>query len=111
MPVYFALFDTASGRCGLAWDARGIIGVQLPEVTVRQTRGRMLQRFPGAQEAQPAGEAQRAMEGIIALLRGAPLFIISNPELVIAPCKNGVIGAFPALNAPRKRCSAAGSLK
>ncbi|MCI0600134.1 MAG: nitronate monooxygenase family protein [Beijerinckiaceae bacterium] len=30
---------------------------------------------------------------------GAPLFIISNPDLVIAQCKNGVIGAFPALNA------------
>jgi methylated-DNA-[protein]-cysteine S-methyltransferase len=70
MPVYFALFDTAIGHCGLAWDARCIIGVQLPEATVRQTRGRMLQRFPGAQEAQPAGEAQRAMDGIIALLRG-----------------------------------------
>jgi NAD(P)H-dependent flavin oxidoreductase YrpB (nitropropane dioxygenase family) len=30
---------------------------------------------------------------------GAPLFIVSNPELVIAQCKNGIIGAFPALNA------------
>jgi nitronate monooxygenase len=30
---------------------------------------------------------------------GAPLFIISQPELVIAQCKAGVVGAFPALNA------------
>jgi len=30
---------------------------------------------------------------------GAPLFIISNPELVIAQSKAGVIGSFPALNA------------
>ena len=30
---------------------------------------------------------------------GAPLFIISNPDLVIAQCKAGVVGAFPALNA------------
>src|SRR5208283_999259 len=30
---------------------------------------------------------------------GAPLFIISNPQLVLTQCKNGVIGAFPALNA------------
>jgi len=29
----------------------------------------------------------------------APLFIISNPELVIAQCKAGVLGSFPALNA------------
>ncbi len=30
---------------------------------------------------------------------GAPLFIISNPQLVIEQCKAGVIGAMPALNA------------
>lgn len=30
---------------------------------------------------------------------GSPLFIISGPELVIAQCKAGVIGSFPALNA------------
>lgn len=29
----------------------------------------------------------------------SPLFIISNPDLVIAQCKAGVIGSFPALNA------------
>ncbi|MCK6391188.1 MAG: nitronate monooxygenase, partial [Azonexus sp.] len=32
----------------------------------------------------------------------APMFIISNPDLVIAQCKSGVIGAFPALNARPK---------
>ena len=30
---------------------------------------------------------------------GAPLFIISNPDLVIAQCKSGIVGSFPALNA------------
>jgi nitronate monooxygenase len=30
---------------------------------------------------------------------GAPLFIISNPKTVIALCKAGVVGSFPALNA------------
>jgi nitronate monooxygenase len=30
---------------------------------------------------------------------GSPLFIISNPELVIAQCKAGIVGSFPALNA------------
>src|ERR1700680_3994166 len=30
---------------------------------------------------------------------GAPLFIISVPDLVIAQCKAGVVGSFPALNA------------
>jgi len=30
---------------------------------------------------------------------GAPMFIVSGPELVIAQCKAGIIGSFPALNA------------
>jgi len=30
---------------------------------------------------------------------GAPLFIISNPKLVIAQCTAGIVGSFPALNA------------
>ena len=30
---------------------------------------------------------------------GAPLFIVSNPKLVIAQCKGGIVGSFPSLNA------------
>ena len=30
---------------------------------------------------------------------GAPLFIVSNPDLVMAQCTSGIVGAFPALNA------------
>lgn len=30
---------------------------------------------------------------------GAPLFIVSNPDLVVAQCKAGIVGSFPALNA------------
>lgn len=30
---------------------------------------------------------------------GAPMFIVSGPELVIAQCKAGIVGSFPALNA------------
>ena len=33
---------------------------------------------------------------------GAPLFIVSTPELVIAQCRAGMIGSFPALNARPK---------
>ncbi len=32
-------------------------------------------------------------------LIGAPLFIVSNPLLVIAQCRAGIVGSFPALNA------------
>lgn len=30
---------------------------------------------------------------------GAPMFILSNPKLVIAQCKAGIVGSFPSLNA------------
>ena len=43
------------------------------------------------------------LPGVLATLPlpiiGAPLFIISNPKLVIAQCEAGVVGAMPALNA------------
>jgi len=29
----------------------------------------------------------------------APMFIVSNPKLVIAQCRSGIVGSFPALNA------------
>lgn len=41
----------------------------------------------------------QALRGLRIPLVGAPLFIISVPELVIAQCKAGIVGSFPALNA------------
>lgn len=32
-------------------------------------------------------------------LFGAPMYIVSNPELVVAQCTSGIVGSFPALNA------------
>jgi methylated-DNA-[protein]-cysteine S-methyltransferase len=66
----FALFDTAVGRCGIAWTARGVAGVQLPEASAPRTRARLLRRVPGASEAPPPAVVQRAIDGIAALLNG-----------------------------------------
>ncbi|TMJ44366.1 MAG: methylated-DNA--[protein]-cysteine S-methyltransferase [Alphaproteobacteria bacterium] len=66
----FALFDTAIGRCGIAWGERGVAGTQLPEAGEEETRVRMLHRFPAAGEATPPPEVQDAIEDIVALLRG-----------------------------------------
>lgn len=42
----------------------------------------------------------KSLEGRLRLpMIGAPMFIVSCPELVIAQCKAGVVGSFPALNA------------
>jgi nitronate monooxygenase len=42
----------------------------------------------------------RVLEGCLRLpVIGAPMFIVSTPKLVLAQCRAGVIGSFPALNA------------
>jgi len=66
----FALFDTAIGACGIAWGARGLLGVQLPEASEGRTRARMRRRFPDAPEGPPPPPVQRAIDGIVALLSG-----------------------------------------
>ena len=68
----YALFDTAIGRCGIAWSGRGVAGVQLPSARESETRARMRRRFPDARESTPPSEGQRALDDIVALLRGEP---------------------------------------
>jgi methylated-DNA-[protein]-cysteine S-methyltransferase len=68
--INFILFETAIGRCGIAWGARGVVGVQLPELSERATRTRLLRRFPGASAALPSPEVQSAVDGIVTLLSG-----------------------------------------
>jgi nitronate monooxygenase len=41
----------------------------------------------------------KVLQGLRLPVVGAPLFIISNPKLVIAQCTSGIVGAMPALNA------------
>ncbi|GIK50846.1 MAG: methylated-DNA--[protein]-cysteine S-methyltransferase [Hyphomonadaceae bacterium] len=66
----YALFDTAIGRCGLAWGPRGVVGVQLPEKTDAATRMRLLRHCPNADDTAPPKQIARAIEEIAALLRG-----------------------------------------
>jgi methylated-DNA-[protein]-cysteine S-methyltransferase len=69
----FAMFDTAIGRCAIAWSKRGVLAVQLPERNDRQTRARLIERFPHAREALPPDAVEQAIAGIAALLRGEPV--------------------------------------
>jgi nitronate monooxygenase len=39
------------------------------------------------------------LQGLRIPVIGSPLFIVSNPKLVIAQCTSGIVGSFPALNA------------
>ena len=66
----YTIFDTAIGRCGIAWGERGIVGVQLPEAREIETRKRLFLLYPEARETRPSADAEAAIEGIVALLRG-----------------------------------------
>jgi methylated-DNA-[protein]-cysteine S-methyltransferase len=68
----FTVFETAIGCCGVVWNARGLIGVQIPEASEAATRTRVRKRFPAAEEASPPSDVRNAMDGIMALLRGEP---------------------------------------
>jgi methylated-DNA-[protein]-cysteine S-methyltransferase len=68
----FALFDTAIGRCGIAWGARGISGVQLPEASEAKTRARLVRRYPHVRETPAPADVRRAIDAIASLLRGEP---------------------------------------
>jgi methylated-DNA-[protein]-cysteine S-methyltransferase len=65
-----SIFDAAIGTCAVVWSARGVAGVQLPETTELATRAWLLRRFPDAEERDPPPSVQRAIEAIVALLRG-----------------------------------------
>jgi len=69
---HFLLFDTAIGVCAVAWTERGVCGVQLPECDAPATRNRLRRRFPDAVETPADGAIQRAIDGILDLLRGEP---------------------------------------
>jgi methylated-DNA-[protein]-cysteine S-methyltransferase len=69
--VHFAFFDTAVGRCGIAWGERGIVAVLLPEKNEAAARARLARRFPEGREAEPTPEIGRTLDAIGALLAGA----------------------------------------
>ena len=68
----YSIFDTAIGRCGIAWGDHGVVGVQLPEAREIETRRRMFRLYPEARELRPPLNVEIAIDGIVALLRGQP---------------------------------------
>lgn len=78
-----ALFDTAIGRCGVAWRDDAVVGVQIPEATDEQTRRRLHLKLVGEAVAAPGPDPAptvlpatppsaiaAAIEGMQALLDG-----------------------------------------
>lgn len=84
----FTLFDTAIGRCGLAWGPGGIVGAALPGSDDDQVRRRFVERVPGAVEAAPPAALVPVIDAVAALMAG------DKPDLSNAPLDMAAIPPF-----------------
>lgn len=75
----FTLFDTAIGRCGIAWSEAGIVGTALPGASDEQVRRRFVERFPGAAESPPPEALEPVIAGIVALMAGEKVDLSEAP--------------------------------
>lgn len=66
----FTLFDTPIGRCGISWNKAGVTALQLPERNDSDLQAKLLRKSPKAQQAAPPPKVQKAIDEIVALLRG-----------------------------------------
>ncbi|WP_084488343.1 methylated-DNA--[protein]-cysteine S-methyltransferase [Nocardia niwae] len=71
-PVAATLFDTAIGRCAIAWSGAGVIRFQLPEGSPAATRARITRAHAGQKlpEEPPTAAIAEAIAGIRAHLAG-----------------------------------------
>ena len=67
------LFDTAIGECGVAWNARGLVGVQLPEKDRGQTELRLAVKCHSTHAADVPPWVQSVISDIQRYLAGQPV--------------------------------------
>ncbi|MEP9376781.1 methylated-DNA--[protein]-cysteine S-methyltransferase [Aquabacter sp. CN5-332] len=58
---HYLIFETASGFCGIAWNAVGITRFQLPTKTAEAAERMLLRRVPGAEPDTPTPEVAEAV--------------------------------------------------
>ena len=70
MSVHHHVFDTAIGRCGVAWSARGLVAVQFPEKDPAVTERRLIAKSRSAGAATPPPGIAPVIAGIARYLAG-----------------------------------------
>jgi methylated-DNA-[protein]-cysteine S-methyltransferase len=73
----FAVFDTAIGRCGIAWREQLVVSAQLPVASEHAMRASLSRYAPGP--ATPPPQIRAAIEAIVALLAGEPRDLADIP--------------------------------
>jgi methylated-DNA-[protein]-cysteine S-methyltransferase len=79
MTVRHHLFQTAIGPCGVAWSARGLVAVQLPEKDTAATERRLAAKAKSAGPATPPREVAALIEDIIRYLGGGRVDFSAAP--------------------------------
>jgi methylated-DNA-[protein]-cysteine S-methyltransferase len=72
-PTHHHVFDTAIGPCGVAWNARGLAGVQLPEANRVATERRLAAKTGSAGAAAPPPWVATVVADIKRYLAGEPI--------------------------------------
>ncbi|MDP3495998.1 MAG: methylated-DNA--[protein]-cysteine S-methyltransferase [Hyphomonadaceae bacterium] len=75
----FAIFETAIGWAGIAWNDSGLVGAHLPETDPAVLRTSFARRNPGAVEAEVPPYLVSVVEGVIALMRGEKVDLSNAP--------------------------------
>ncbi len=104
------IFETEIGPCGIAWRGQKIVGVEIGDADEKETRYRLRERFPGADDKEAPAFVTRAVEGVRALLAGAdvdfsgtPLALDAQPDLnrqvyeIILELKTGETTTYGAI--------------
>lgn len=73
----YTLFDTAIGRCGIAWRSGLVVSSALPGADDLATVRHLLRRFPKANEAEPDGVVAEAVDLVQRLLLGESVDLTS----------------------------------
>ncbi|MEA1672827.1 methylated-DNA--[protein]-cysteine S-methyltransferase [Nitrospirillum sp. BR 11163] len=69
----FTTFETALGRCAIAWNATGIASLQLPAESDGDIRRWHHRRVPGAVRDEPPSEVSMVMDAAVRYFRGEPV--------------------------------------
>jgi len=95
MEPRYCLFDTAFGPCGIAWNERGVVRLQLPESDRAATERRLKARSGGV-PAEPTTRMMEAIADIQRYMRGTRVDFTAVPLDVVVdePFRQGVYEAL-----------------
>ena len=95
MQPRYCLFDTAFGPCGIAWNERGVVRLQLPESDRAATERRLKARSGGV-PAEPTTRMMEAIADIQRYMRGTRVDFTAVPLDVVVdePFRQGVYEAL-----------------